>query len=108
MVFISLLSSTSVVSQVRIILCYCLLSISPKYHLLLIHLRGKNANLGMDINISLSNMEYMQQVIHASITGRNLSAMQSMALSKIYGIPNHNYKLISYFSPNTEFFKDRH
>ena len=62
----------------------------------------------MDINISLSNMEYMQQVIHASITGRNLSAMQSMALSKIYGIPNHNYKLISYFSPNTEFFKDRH
>lgn len=62
----------------------------------------------MDINISLSNMGYMQQVIHASITGRNLSAMQSMALSKIYGIPNHNYKLISYFSPNTEFFKDRH
>lgn len=62
----------------------------------------------MDINISLSNMGHMQQVIHVSITEGEISAMQSMALSRIYGIPNHNYQLISYFSPNTEFFKDRH
>lgn len=51
----------------------------------------------MDINISLSNMGYMQQVIYVSITEVEISLLCSQWHCPIYGILTVIIKLISTF-----------
>lgn len=64
----------------------------------------------MDMNISLSNTEQMQQVIHVSVTEAEicLPCSQQHHPEHMGFLTTIISQIIFYFSPNAEFFKDRH